>query len=156
MVAAMTVERVRWLLLGLAVAILAAHSLAYDFITDDAYISFVYSRNFAEHGELVFNLGQYVEGYTNFLWTLLIGLGMMIDIPPELSAKLLAGACSILTLIIVTGLVERALGRRTAWAPIPALLLALSGVALIGVFRSAITAWFTRGTFSVNSTRIEP
>jgi len=126
MVAAMTVERVRWLLLGLAVAILAAHSLAYDFITDDAYISFVYSRNFAEHGELVFNLGQYVEGYTNFLWTLLIGLGMMIDIPPELSAKLLAGACSILTLIIVTGLVERALGRRTAWAPIPALLLALS------------------------------
>lgn len=36
------------------------------------------------------------------------------------------------------------------------LLLAVSGVALIGVFRSAITAWFTRGTSSVNSTKIEP
>jgi hypothetical protein len=36
------------------------------------------------------------------------------------------------------------------------LLLALSGVALIGAFRSATTAWFTRGTSSVKSTRIEP
>jgi hypothetical protein len=126
MVAAMTVERVRWLLLGLAVAILAAHSLAYDFITDDAYISFVYSRNFADHGELVFNLGQYVEGYTNFLWTLLLGIGMVVHIPPEIAAKVLAGASSIVTFLVVTRLIDRALGRRSAWAPVPALLLSLS------------------------------
>jgi len=86
----MTVERLRWLLLGVAAAVLVVHSIAYDFITDDAYISFVYARNFAEHKELVFNLGQFVEGYTNFLWTLLIGLGMLVDIPPEWTAKILA------------------------------------------------------------------
>lgn len=41
---------------------------------DDAYISFRYARNFAEGNGLVWNLGERVEGYTNFLWTLLIGV----------------------------------------------------------------------------------
>ncbi len=126
MVPPMTVERLRWLLLGVAVAVLAVHSLAYDFITDDAYISFVYARNFAEHQELVFNLGQYVEGYTNFLWTLLIGLGMLVDIPPEWTAKILAGVCSAITFVVVLGIMDRALGRKSGWAAIPALLLACS------------------------------
>src|SRR6185369_18091148 len=89
MVSAMSADRLRWLLLGVAAVALVVHSLAYNFITDDAYISFVYARNFAEHGELVFNLGQYVEGYTNFLWTLLIGLGMKAGVDPVLSAKVL-------------------------------------------------------------------
>src|SRR5262245_41477338 len=66
------IARVRWLLLGLAVVVLVVHSLAYNFVTDDAYISFVYSRNLAEHGELTFNLAQPVEGYTNFLWTFVL------------------------------------------------------------------------------------
>jgi arabinofuranosyltransferase len=122
----MTADRVRWLLLGVAAVVLALHSLYYDFITDDAYISFVYARNFAEHGELVFNLGQYVEGYTNFLWTLLIGLGMLVDIPPEFSAKLLGGACSLVTFVVTLALVDRALGRKSPWSAVPALLLAAS------------------------------
>ena len=63
----MSSDRLRWLLLGVAAVVLVVHSLAYNFVTDDAYISFVFSRNFAEHGELSFNLGQPVEGYTNFL-----------------------------------------------------------------------------------------
>jgi arabinofuranosyltransferase len=126
MVGQMTTDRLRWLLLGVAAVALVMHSLAYDFITDDAYISFVYARNFAEHGEFVFNLGQYVEGYTNFLWTLLLGLGMLAKIPPELLAKLLGAACSIATLCVTFRLIERALGRRTLWAVVPALLLASS------------------------------
>ena len=61
-------------LLLLAAAALVAHSLVFNFVTDDAFISFVYSRNLAEHGKLVFNLGEHpVEGYTNFLWTVLLG-----------------------------------------------------------------------------------
>ena len=60
-------------LLVVAAAALVAHSLVFNFVTDDAFISFVYSRNLAEHGQLVFNLGeQPVEGYTNFLWTVLL------------------------------------------------------------------------------------
>ena len=118
--------RVRWLLLGLAALVLVAHSLAYNFVTDDAYISFVYSRNFAEHGQLTFNLGDPVEGYTNFLWTLVLGLLMVIGIPPELSSRVLGTACGLATLVIVFRLMERVLDRPTPWAAVPPLLLACS------------------------------
>ena len=40
------------------------------FITDDAFISFRYVRNLLDGHGLVFNPGEYVEGYTNFLWVL--------------------------------------------------------------------------------------
>ncbi|HUS27540.1 MAG TPA: glycosyltransferase family 39 protein [Kofleriaceae bacterium] len=122
----MTTDRLRWLLVGVAAIVLVLHAFAYNFITDDAYISFVYSRNFAEHGELVFNLGDYVEGYTNFLWTLLIGLGMLVHIPPEWSAKILGALFAVLTLWVTFVVVERALGRKTLWATVPPLLLACS------------------------------
>ena len=118
--------RARWLLLGIAACVLIGHSLAYNFVTDDAYISFVYSRNFAEHGELAFNLGDPVEGYTNFSWTVVIGALMAVGVPPELSSRLLGLLCALGTLVLVFRIIERALGRKTPWAVVPALLLAAS------------------------------
>src|SRR5258706_2288773 len=118
--------RVRWLLLGLAAVVLGVHSLAYNFVTDDAYISFVYSRNLAEHGQLAFNLGSPVEGYTNFLWTVVLGVLMLVGIPPELSSRVLGTACALATLYVVFRTCERAFGRRTPWAAVPPLLLACS------------------------------
>src|SRR5262249_17350900 len=118
--------RVRWLLLGAAAVVLVIHSLAYHFVTDDAYIPFVYARNLAEHGELSFNLGQPVEGYTNFLWTFVLGLGMLARIPPEWSSQVLGTACGLATLVVAFRIAERALGRRSPWAAVPALLLACS------------------------------
>ena len=41
-------------------------------IIDDAYISFRYALNLRLHHELVFNLGERVEGITNLLWTLVL------------------------------------------------------------------------------------
>jgi hypothetical protein len=118
--------RLRWLLLGVAAVVLVVHSLAYNFVTDDAYISFVYSRNLAEHGQLAFNLGAPVEGYTNFLWTVVLGLLMLVGVPPELSSRVLGTACGLATLYVVFVTCERALGRKTAWAGVPPLLLACS------------------------------
>lgn len=121
----MSSDRVRWLLLAVAAGVLVAHSLTFNFVTDDAYISFVFSRNLAEHGELSFNLGHPVEGYTN-LWTVLIALGMLLGIAPEVSSRVLGLACALGTLYVVFRLTERALGRPSAWAAVPALLLACS------------------------------
>ena len=118
--------RARWLVLGAAAVVLVAHSLAYNFVTDDAYISFVFSRNLAEHGELTFNLGQRVEGYTNFLWTLVLGLGLLAGIPPEWLSRALGTACGLGTLYVVFRIAERALGRPTPWAAVPSVLLACS------------------------------
>ncbi len=40
------------------------------FLTDDAFISFRYARNLLEGQGLVFNLCEYVAGYSNLLWVL--------------------------------------------------------------------------------------
>lgn len=49
---------------------------------DDAFISFRYAENFAHGHGLVFNVGERVEGYTNFLWTFIIGVGMRLGLSP--------------------------------------------------------------------------
>src|SRR4051812_8768436 len=54
--------------------VLAAARRVGSFTIDDAYISFRYARNFAHGDGLVYNLGERVEGYTNFLWTVILGL----------------------------------------------------------------------------------
>jgi len=122
----MSSDRVRWLLLAVAAGVLVAHALTYNFVTDDAYISFVFSRNLAEHGELSFNLGHPVEGYTNFLWTVIMALGMLLGVDPEVSSRVLGLACALGTLYVTFRLMERALGRPSPWCAVPPLLLACS------------------------------
>lgn len=90
----------------LCAAVLIWHALQYGFITDDAYISFVFSRNFAEHGELVFNLGDPVEGYTNFLWTFLLGVLMVVGLSPEITSLALGIGFACGTLLVVQRTVE--------------------------------------------------
>lgn len=126
MFAAMSIRRLRWLLLGVSAVVLVFHIFAYNFVTDDAYISFVYARNLAHHGELTFNLGSPVEGYTNFLWTVVLAGFMVIGVPPELASRVLAAGCALATLYVVFRIAERAFGRRTIWANVPPLLLAMS------------------------------
>ena len=49
-------------------ALLGWFSSAAWSLTDDAFISFRYVRNLLEGHGLVFNPGERVEGYSNFLW----------------------------------------------------------------------------------------
>ena len=45
---------------------------------DDSFISFRYARNLAAGHGLVFNVGDPVEGYTNFLWTVVTSIGLSL------------------------------------------------------------------------------
>lgn len=45
------------------------HLWAERWVQDDAYVSFRYARNLVRGHGLVYNVGEPVEGYTNFLWT---------------------------------------------------------------------------------------
>ena len=66
------------------------------FLCDDAFISFRYARNLLEGHGLVFNPGEYVEGYTNFLWVLeLAALWGVLGVPPERAAPWLSVACTV-------------------------------------------------------------
>ena len=55
---------------------------------DDAFISFRYAENLSNGYGLTFNPNEPpVEGYTNFLWTLILGLVAMVKLPiPETAA----------------------------------------------------------------------
>ena len=66
------------------------------FLTDDAFISFRYTRNLLEGHGLVFNPGEYVEGYTNFLWILeLAAIWGIFGVRPEHAAPWLSVAYTI-------------------------------------------------------------
>jgi arabinofuranosyltransferase len=119
-------EVARFAPLALAALVLVWHAQQYDFVTDDAYISFVFARNLAEHGALVFNLGDPVEGYTNFLWTFGLGLLMVVGIPPELASRIAGVGFGLGVLAMSFRLAERLLGRGHPLAALPALLLASS------------------------------
>jgi arabinofuranosyltransferase len=89
------------LLLGLAAPIVYANFAMFRtkrFTVDDSYISFRYARNFANGLGLVYNEGERVEGYTNFLWTVLLGIGIKLGLDPDVLAKVLGGGCALGTI----------------------------------------------------------
>ena len=127
-----------WALLG-TLALLLAHAAVYRFLCDDAFISFRYARNLAHGYGLVFNPGhERVEGYTNFLWVLVLAAGDRLGLVPER----LAPALSVLLTIVLWGLVARASFR---WVPTtPVRWIALVPLVWLGATRS-IAVWSTSG-----------
>lgn len=105
---------------------------------DDAMISMRYGRNFIDGHGLVFNNGQHVEGYTNLLWTLIMG-GVQGVVR---SRRLAGGAVAVVGGALLVSLLAlvRAFTRRLSgveWAP--ALALAAT------VFSFALLFWTLRG-----------
>jgi hypothetical protein len=118
----------RYYALIVATAVLLPHAHLFDFVTDDAYISFRYARNLALSGELVFNLGERVEGYTNFLWTVVLALGIKVGFGPVALSRFLGVALGIGTLAVVVRMSLRLAGeQRSRWHLVAPLLLASMG-----------------------------
>jgi hypothetical protein len=111
-----------------ATAILLPHTRMFDFVTDDAYISFRYSLNLAEHGQLVFNLGERVEGFTNFLWTVILAVCMKLGWGPVAASRFLGVALGVGNLALVVRMSLRLSGQRpSAWHLVAPCLLASMG-----------------------------
>ncbi|HWA73185.1 MAG TPA: hypothetical protein VG937_12640 [Polyangiaceae bacterium] len=72
---------------------------------DDAYISFQYAKNWASGQGLVFNPGERVEGYSNFLWVALLApLWPLSGHDPDTFATgafVLALGCALVSLAVV-------------------------------------------------------
>ncbi|WP_437692482.1 hypothetical protein [Sorangium sp. So ce176] len=123
------------LVLPMLVALVGALRVA-SFTIDDAYISFRYAENLANGNGLVYNVGERVEGYTNFLWTVLLAGAVKLGATPPAAAKVLGVACACGALV-PTYLLSR---RLRAFSNLPCLatwLLAtsilFSGYAVFGL-----------------------
>ncbi|MEN0067641.1 MAG: hypothetical protein AAGA48_36255 [Myxococcota bacterium] len=94
----MFVKAFRWhggLVLWVAVFVVCAGR--FWFLCDDAYISFRYSRNWAQGLGVVFNPGEVppVEGYSNFLWVAGGAVLEGIGIPIEWALPLVSLLCGV-------------------------------------------------------------
>ena len=94
-------------------ALLGGLAFLSRFLNDDAFISFRYARNLLEGRGLTWNPGEYVEGYTNFLWVLeLAAIWAAAGVPPEEAAWGLSAACTAATLGAMAWWVRRLPGLR--------------------------------------------
>ncbi len=73
----------------------------WNFTVDDAFISFRYSEHLANGFGLVWNIGQPpVEGYSNFLWVLIVALLFLLKLNPVSSTKVI-GLLSVFGIIVL-------------------------------------------------------
>src|SRR5262245_60209180 len=84
----------------------------WQFVIDDAFISLRYARNLATGHGLVYNAGERVEGYTNFLWALFLALPHLLHVDPIAVMKL-----TCLALALATAWLVYRLGRETILVP---------------------------------------
>ncbi|MEM8713959.1 MAG: hypothetical protein AAGG01_23695, partial [Planctomycetota bacterium] len=110
----------------------------FNFVADDAYITFRYSRNFHEGKGLVYNPGvdPPVEGYSEFLWAVLLRLGFDVGIAPETLSRVLSIGAGALMVALVVLMAARWFGERP---------VALFGTAVFLGAAPPLGVWATGG-----------
>ncbi len=90
----------------------------YWFLTDDAFISFRYARNWVDGIGLRYNPGEHlpVEGYSNFLWVLVCGVIEWLGLSPMVYAPLLSSLLGGVLLYRVYGVAKDALSLSRLWS----------------------------------------
>jgi hypothetical protein len=160
-------------------AIAVGWALHLGWVADDAFISFRYVRNWVEGSGLVFNAGQRVEGYTNFLWVVLLSPFEALGAPLPLVSVALTLSCLVLTLLLTASFTQHlwaqtrgAAGTRR-YFPIASALLGLNYVfasfgtsgletmfgtllVLCAVERAERGAPLASGTFAILATLAHP
>ena len=108
---------------GLVVFGLALHYY-WDFVSDDAYISFRYAEHLATGRGLEWNPDYRVEGYTNFLWVALIAVLRVFGAAAPNGARALAWLAAGATVVLIVLISRRQQPERPSWtllalAPLP-------------------------------------
>jgi arabinofuranosyltransferase len=107
-----TMRRPRWswLVLGIGAAwalVASVHALRPELPVDDAYISFAYAKNLAHwHGFVMTPNAATVEGFSNFLWVVLLAGAERVGLTAP-TAALLASAAATALLVPATAWATR-------------------------------------------------
>ena len=130
----------KWLLIAAA----TIGAWANRFVQDDAFISFRYARNLAEGHGLVWNIGERVEGYTNFLWTACLAPAYWFGVEIVAYTFALSLAAFVCTLCLAYSLAAELWRDRRAGCVAVALLgtnYSFSSYATGGLETQFVTAW---------------
>ncbi len=120
-------------------------AISLRWVCDDAFITFRYVRNFIEGHGLVYNVGERMEGYTHFLWLMLLSLSSKLGFDPVDASMWLGVACfaGILLLLILMSRREQKKNPVAIWLPIAAAALSLNYDAQVWASGGLETALFT-------------
>ena len=133
------------LVFSLAVVLLLIAGLRlYNYVPDDTFITLRYARNVTRGDGFVFNSGEQVEGYTNFLWLILLATAGKIGLPVAMTARTLSFLFTLATLLL-SGFAVRASARNSGydtWSG--ALCLFLPPILLAAT--APVSAWAASGT----------
>jgi hypothetical protein len=117
------------------------------FMVDDVFISLRYGKHLLEGHGLVYNVGERVEGYTNFLWTLLAAPSVVVPIGVFGYLRILNGAFALLAAwqagvlaARVAGIEERS--QRIAWLALGASAFLLATPVIVSTAEGLETMLF--------------
>ena len=107
------------ILAAVVAAVLAGGLWWFHYMPDDAYIGMRYAKNLSGGEGLVFNPGERVEGYTNFLWVIILAAASKAGIPLANGARIISLILSAGTLLlawriceaVITGQEKKTAGR---------------------------------------------
>jgi arabinofuranosyltransferase len=120
--------------LSLTLGFSLIHQLLFATVADEAFITFRYSLNIAEGNGPVFNPGERVEGYSNFLWMIVVALPKALfgwDIVA--SARVLGVLCTLACVVVAYLLVNRIVAVAHPGEP-------AGGMPALGVTAAVLTA----------------
>jgi hypothetical protein len=94
-----------WFVIAAFAVVLSCSAIYADvyrkYIIDDAYITFAYSQNLAQHGFLYLRQNETVEANSSFLWAALLGLLSCASFSPPTWAKVIGSLSHALTLFLL-------------------------------------------------------
>ncbi|MGB3093337.1 MAG: hypothetical protein WBC42_09030, partial [Candidatus Zixiibacteriota bacterium] len=132
------------LILLAIVSLFVIHCLSLNFTQDDAFISYRYADNLLQGNGLVFNSGERVEGYTNFLWIIILSIFTKLGLDMIAVSKILGVASGCATLILLYQLSRLFFPKREWLLPLlPPLLLTASSAFAYWSISGLETSLFT-------------
>jgi hypothetical protein len=114
-------------------------------LADDAYIAFRYARNWSMGRGLRYNLGEPVEGFSEFLWVAVAAVAEKLRLGPETVTPVVSVGCGLAVLWLVLSIALR-LPSPSSQATTRGLGEAAAGVAgLLFVALPTTSVWATGG-----------
>ncbi len=105
------------------------HAIKLSWVCDDAFITFRYVKNFVDGNGIVYNIGERVEGYTHFLWLLILSGCQWLGFE-QVNASMVVGiicfAILLVLYIAISAKEARSKASLTIALPLAALLLSLN------------------------------
>jgi arabinofuranosyltransferase len=125
----------RYGLAALTILVAFAGVIWPSWLSDDALISYHYAQNLAAGYGLVYNVGERVEGYTNFLWTVLFAAIITLGGDPVAWSYILGAALAVAIVLLTYALGARL--RTPAVGLLAALIVATSQSLLLYTSRGS-------------------